>query len=555
MEISGTAGRSAALAIYCALALPAAAVAPQPAGAFRGITGVDGPSADVRQLGGLDVARDGDGLLAWVRRDGGADHAYLALLRAGVSQGAFRIDAGQPQLTSAPAVAAANDGRMAVVWANARGVFAAVRSGERAVFGPPQQLAGAGADAPVVDLSPAGVGYAAWVEDGDVRTAYLPRTVTDFRVHATPVDADPAREAGTGTQRPRVTASGDGIGLVVWGERELGGGTRVLARRLVRSALSQVFIDATASTVQGRVAGSAELPEVRIEDDSSYAWVVMRQQVRDATDSVDVWRGVARRLRGSRFETPLTLDGDPSAGAVGPPRIALNGRGRGIAVLQTPDGSVRACVIRDDVLGTPVVLGAAGGADAQPGTAFGENSDGVVAWLAAPAPGSAVELRARLLQDDPALAQAPPFGELAHLSEDPLAPPDPLAGVSLGTPDPLAGLQVAADRAGDTLMAVVLAGPAGRTVALAAYDRAPGAPVALTTTWWRARRRPVLTWTPAAELWGPVTYSVLIDGVQAGTTTLTTFTPPMALADGLHRWQVIATDPRDQTSPSSARNL
>ena len=59
--------RIALLAALAALVLPALAGAATPARFFAG-TPVDGPSADIQALGNLDVARDGTGALAYVKR-------------------------------------------------------------------------------------------------------------------------------------------------------------------------------------------------------------------------------------------------------------------------------------------------------------------------------------------------------------------------------------------------------------------------------------------------------------------------------------------------------
>jgi hypothetical protein len=76
-----------------------------------------------------------------------------------------------------------------------------------------------------------------------------------------------------------------------------------------------------------------------------------------------------------------------------------------------------------------------------------------------------------------------------------------------------------------------------------------------TTSKWRKFARPPLKWGPAFELWGPVTYTVLIDDKPAGQTTSTGITVPAVVKDGLHRWRVVATDRRGQTSATPTRNI
>jgi hypothetical protein len=390
-----------------------------------------------------------------------------------------------------------------------------------------------------------GVGYAVWAENGDVRAAALARRQSAFAGYATPLDADPARDAGTGaTLRPAVGTSSDGIGIAVWGERESSGRTRVVARRLVRGAPSTVTADATLPSVDGRAAGSADTPDIGVEDDSSYAWVVFRQSVDDGAGGTVV-RAIARRLRGSAFDDPAAIDGAPASGSVGAPRVGVNGRGAGIAVVEAPGGATLASVIRDDVVTPAGVLGLAGGIPAVPDSGFGENADGVAAWAAAPGIAAPPTANARLLEDDPGLPVAPPFSGAVTLSDPAFGPVDPEAGFDVST-----------DRVGDTVIAYVQGSEAtGRRIAVGVYDRGPGAPVGTTTTNWRRPSLPDFAWSPSLDLWNSLTYQVLVDGQPIGTTQGTRFTATAPILDGLHRWQVVATDVRGQSARSATRNL
>ena len=89
-----------------------------------------------------------------------------------------------------------------------------------------------------------------------------------------------------------------------------------------------------------------------------------------------------------------------------------------------------------------------------------------------------------------------------------------------------------------------------RRLVIGVYDRAPGTPNLNTTSNWRSRARPDLVWSPAFDLWGPVSYQVLLDGQPYATTTTPLYTPPLPLLDGTHRWQVIGTDRRGQIARS-----
>src|SRR5439155_11029894 len=114
------------------------------------------------------------------------------------------------------------------------------------------------------------------------------------------LDVDASQPAGdTASRRPVVAVSADGTGIAAWGERNATDGRdHVYARRLFNASISTAPQDLTLSDYQGHAAGDASLPDVDIEDDSSYAWVVFRQTL-DGTP-----RAVARRLVGSALPDP-----------------------------------------------------------------------------------------------------------------------------------------------------------------------------------------------------------------------------------------------------------
>ena len=60
--------------------------------AFFKADSVDGPSADIRSVGDMDIARDGSGAVAYVKRDGGVDHIFVSRLTGGVWQAPERVD-------------------------------------------------------------------------------------------------------------------------------------------------------------------------------------------------------------------------------------------------------------------------------------------------------------------------------------------------------------------------------------------------------------------------------------------------------------------------------
>jgi hypothetical protein len=506
--------RIALLAALAALVLPAAAGAATPLRFFAG-TPVDGPSADIQSLGDLDVARDGTGALAYVKRVAGVDHVFVSRLVNGTFQPAEQVDAGLAGAGSQPVVAASDGGRLVVAYVSGGGIFTTVRPAGAPGYAATQQIAAAG-ESPAVDMSINGVAYLSWTSNGDVDAARLERNGTSFNGVPGPLDINPAATAGTGTGRSKVAVAADGVATVVWGESG-----NVYARRL---------FELRPSTAPQDVGDNADEPDISSEDDSSFAWVVFRQG-----------GAVARRLVGSQFDPPVTIEGNEAADS---PRVAINGRGVGYAGIGGA-GTLNAygAVLKDDLFNPAVPIGASVGAVPAAAPAAAETGDGIVAFQAGDATGART-VHARQYDYVPASRAVTQPGPDATLS-------DP----AFGSSDAARGLDAAADRAGDVAIAFVQGDGDGRRIVAASLDRAPGSFRASTSTKWRKFARPPLKWGTAFELWGPLTYNVLIDNKLVAQTTSTGVTVPGVVADGVHRWRVVATDIHGQSSATPSRNL
>src|SRR4051812_12885312 len=146
--------RLATIATTLAALIPAATAQ----AGFFGSEPIDGPNPDIQSLGDVDVARDGNGAAAYVKRDGGVDHIYVSRLVNGTWAAGERVDAGLDAASSQPVVAASDGGRLAVVFISGGQAFAAVRPAGAPAWTAPQQLA-AGASNPSVDMSIHGNAY------------------------------------------------------------------------------------------------------------------------------------------------------------------------------------------------------------------------------------------------------------------------------------------------------------------------------------------------------------------------------------------------------------
>src|SRR5262249_23155261 len=113
--------RLALLAVLAPLVLPAAGHAAVPGNYFAGEP-VDGPSADIQSLDDLDVARDGTGAMAYVKRVGGIDHVFVSRLINGSFAAPEQVDAGLGGAGSQPTVAVSDNGRVVVAFASGGGI-------------------------------------------------------------------------------------------------------------------------------------------------------------------------------------------------------------------------------------------------------------------------------------------------------------------------------------------------------------------------------------------------------------------------------------------------
>ena len=480
---------------------------------------VDGP-AEIEAVGDVDVARDGTGGVVYLKRDAGVPQVFLSRLDEGVWGAPEKLSAGAAATEAA--VTATDGGRLAIAWVAAGEVWGTVipAAAEAQAPAPPALLGGGGASGVAIDMGINEAAYAVWGAGGDVRAARLQGT--QWTPIGQPLDIDPARPAGAGASRPRVGVSAEGNAVATWGEEGADGRNHVMARRLTGLALSAFPQDLTLQSFEGGPAGSADSPDIDIEDDGSFAWVAFRQ------DAGGRSRTVARRLRGSLFEDPFPIDGGATSNA---PRVDFTGKGIGGAVAAAGDNAVFSAYldkfdafnpgVRVDSTPNPVTP--------EPVVATSERGDVYVAWRAGG------EVRARRKDGEVAfegefIASRPEFGAVS-------------GGPAIGV-----------DRSGNTAVAMVQGAGAGRRLVVAVYDRAPGRPVVLSSTRYRARK-PLIKWAAGSEAWGTQTFTVIVDGKAIGSTTRTRLVSPRGLRQGTHRYQVRAVDRRGQVAASRTRTF
>jgi hypothetical protein len=519
--------------------IAAAAVPAVPARAdFLPAEAIDGPSADIVGQPVVDVARDGSGAVAYIKGDAGTPHIFVSRLVDGVYQPPERVDAGLTGAGSQPVVAAGEGGRLVIAWVSGGQVYAVTRSTGAKADNPVQLLATAGSS-PSADMSINGAAYVSFTAAGasaaDVRVARMPPNGTQLTTLADPLDINPAADAGTGTGRSAVAIAADGTGLVVWGESD-----HVYARRVFGDRVSAAPQDLNIPALQTAAGGAADLPGVDIEDDSSFAWAVFRQKFADGRS-----HAIARRLVGSQFEAPAQVDavGFPGTDDVTGVRVAITGRGEGLAGTATASGAASGAIVHDDLFNPGVLLNPGNPIAPQTIVGVAENNNAFVVAMHGTGASDA-SVQAVPYDIDPAKRTAPPPGAPATISNP-----------AFGAVAVDGGLGFGVDRAGDATAVFVQGSGADRRLVAGGFDRAPGSFQTYTTSRLRKFARPSLSWQPSFDLWGRIAYGIEVDGKPIGTTTDTRYTPVAPIPDGTHRWRVVATDRRGQTSATAVRYL
>ena len=497
------------------------ALAPAAQAAWFGADVVDGP-AEIDALGDVDVARDGTGGVVYIKRDGGIPQVFLSRLSGGAWQAPEKLSSGAP-VTEA-AVTATDGGRLAAAWIAGGDVWATVipAAAQAQAPAPPTLIGSGNATGMAIDMGVNEDGYAVWSAAGDVHAARLDGT--GWTPLGASLDVDASRTAGDGPRlRPRVAVSAEGNALATWGETDADGRNHVVARRLTRLTPSSFPQDLTLDSFDNEPGGSADSPDVDIEDDGSFAWVAFRQDVGGRS------RTVARRLRGSLFEDPFAIDAGVTSTA---PRVDFAGKGIGGAVASAEGNAVYSAYLSKFDVFDPAQRVDATPSDAAPAptVAASERGDVYVAWRTGAGDGG--DVRARRKENEKAfepefVASNPAYGAV-----------------------PAGQLAIGSDRLGNTIVAMLQGSGAQARITAAAWDRPPGRPGVIGSAHYRGRR-PLIRWMPGSEIWGGQTFSVKIDGKVVGTTTGTQLVSPRRIGGkGVHRATITATDRRGQAVES-----
>jgi hypothetical protein len=537
--------RSLRCSLVALLAIAAVAVAAAPASAqptpAPPVT-LDGPSAAITSLNGLSVARDGTGGLVYVK----ASHVFVSALIGGQFQASVQVDAGLGAASTQPVIAAGNGGVLLVGFINGGELYVVDRTGTGAPFGSPQPLAG-GAINPSLQMSNLGKAYLAFAAaDGsgrDVRTAYYANG--SWALETAPLNAvapgdDAGTDVGTGADTvvgaPQVATAGDGVAIVVWGEAG-----HVYSRRVWGTAPSLVDEQADVPSLSGCGELSAGAPAVAAGGDSSYADVAFQEVI--SCGGAHQTRVLVNRLRGSQYDGVASADGQfsPGGGSAGNPSVAMTEYGQGFVT----SGGLTSNDVFAMQLGTNGAMGgvgqvnaAAGSSPPDPVPAIAGLFSDLIAWQQDPGATGAAEIRVRY---EPRASA--------------LGPEQIVSSPAAGPTDAGRGLAAAGDGGGDAAIAWVQGTPSSTEIVVALLYQPPGAAAPPSSTVYARTPQPVLSWSPSSQRWGPISYSVSLDGIAVGQTAGSGIRVATPLRDGLHRWSVTASNPAGLSTASSTAKV
>jgi hypothetical protein len=534
---------------------------------------IDGPSPTILDVDGSALAPDGSGGILYRKLVAGQPRLFVARFANGSWQPPVEADAGQPFGASSPAIAAGNEGRLLVVWAEPWAVInqvtqyqlmSAELSPGASGFGPavqvdPDSIGDGSAAFPSLAMAPNGNAYVVYrvvtnpLEAGSTSTTIPLRhgdELVAVRVAHYNGQGLPWTSLGAINQFPQLTmrrptaanapaigVSNLGSAVVAWQEPDGTGYARIWARRIFGNTLGNVLpvspttangqpidVDADAPAISVTPLGEARVA-FRLAGGPGSPYGQARIFVNDLPPTT--------ATNGNQFIGPHPV---AAASTIGPPSISLSGSGgTGAYQLAFTAGAEADTLTGDDYHGngTPVTLGTAQGERTL--STAGLEGGGVTAWRATNGTGlQVIDVREDF---------AGGAWQLAQLSA-------PLGG-SLDEPA-LGGAGL-----GDALVAF-RQGPVGQSQVMAAVVKAPpGEFLVETPIGWVKGIAAKISWNAAPEAYGKTTYAVVVDGQirQRGLTELRAHLSSRGLGNGIHQVQVLATDELGQQTMTAAAEL
>jgi PKD domain-containing protein len=564
--------RRVPLAAALAVALLALAATPSRAVILPAVT-LDGPSQDIVGFGGVAMAEDGTGGLAYLKRVGGVAHVFVSRFLGGQWLPPIQADAGQPFAASWPRIGAAEGGELVVIWATPFATEAdrpvdqllgTTLGPGASAFGPPvlidpdiREGAGTTPDLAMSSTGTADLAYRVINNEaatnrrlreipllrpgdviGEVRAAHF-NGERWSRLGAVNRNSGVSMRPPTAANAPQVAVGPTGNGVVVWQEPDINGVARIFARRLFGSTLDYV-LPVSVATFNGREIGDdADAPSVSISR-LGQAEVAYRQVAGPGSPlpGPRIYLNTlpdGESADGSKFAGAKIVDeapGRPGA-TVGPPSIDVDEK-QNLRILYNANGGPRVIQGTDLGLVGTLSLGPAFFGTEQSASVMNPAGGSVSAWPS-------------VQQGQPAVA----------VREDFPAGAVQTALVRGGAGGPIGELAVGRSGLGDGIVGF-LQGPLGNSAVAAAQVTAPPAQLVLSLPkGWVKPAQASVSWLPAVSANGPLGYRVVLDGhlllTPAGVFTLRL--DRRRLGSGRHRVQLLATDIDGQATLSEPSPL
>jgi hypothetical protein len=523
---------------------------------------IDGPSAEIVELGGSAMAADGTGGIVYRKRVEGRVHIFAAQYVEGKWGAPQRVDVGESFESSFPAIAAGEGGRLVVVWANhysstTDGLYSATIDPGSSGFQPPVpidlDIGQATGTYPSVAMNLSGqalVAYRVITAVSGPSTPSIPPgyVLAEIRMarfdgqywssFGVPIERNPAQPVPqpTALNSPQVAIDLTGQGLVAWQEPDDSFVSRVYARRIFGMTpgnLLQVSpstfndhplngpIDELSLDVAGFGQGAVAWRQQPAPGSGFTRARVFEAEIPSSFDPHGSVFGAAGTV-----EAPAAGDGPTEL--LGPLSMAVDGQGGFDVGYGAGDQSF-------DVSGTATSVGKPvrldGGSEVAGDPVLTRADDGALAaaWKIQSGGSGAVAVLERRSDGTPnrALVAAPHGGAVHQLSVGGSHRGDAIFGFLQG------------DGANAQIAAVVVRAPPGEFV-----TSAPD-------SWTSARRIPLEWEVPLAGA-GKISYSVLVDDdeVAEGITTNEYTLTGGELTGGVHTVQVQATDALGQVVDS-----
>jgi len=543
------------------------AVVPAAQALIEPVAPIDGPSAEIVELGGVAMAADGTGGLVYRKRVEGRAHIFAAQYVNGKWGAPQRVDTGEAFESSFPAIAAGEGGRLVVVWTNrysstTDGLFSAALEPGSTGFQVPVpvdlDIGQATGTYPSVAMNLSGQALVAYrvitavsgPSTPEIPAGYVLAEVRMARFDGEywssfgqPLNRNPAQPMLTPTaaNSPKVAIDLTGQGLVAWQEPDDGFINRIYARRIFGMVPGNI-LQVSPSTYNGdSLNGPADELALDVDGFGEGA-VAYRQQPAPGSGFT----------RPRVFVSEIPSSFDPHGAAFAPARIVDSGGAEGLA---GPIGPLSMAVDTqgdfDVGFGSGVQSFDASGTETSITTPV-RLDDGLSS-----AAGDPVLTRA----DDGALAAAWKVeehgaGAVAVLERRADGTPNRQL-VSAPHGGAVHQLDLGGSHHGDALIAFLQGDGANTQVAALAVRAPPGEFVLDTPASWVNDTHIPLQWeTPLAGA-GKLTYSVLVDDreVAENLTGTETVLTPSEVSNGVHTIQVEATDSLGQVVDSEPSTL